>query len=79
MERIDLLAQINKIFHDVLDDDTIDIIETTSANDVEEWDSLNHIMLIVAIEKYFKIKFSSNEILSWKNVGEMISCIIEKK
>lgn len=78
MERKDILSQINEIFIDTLDNEDIVIEENTQASDVDEWDSLTHIMLVVAIEKNFKIKFGSKEIMSWKNVGEMINCIQEK-
>lgn len=73
------LDQIQEIFRDQLDDDSLILTDETTANDVEDWDSLTHIMLVVAIEKHFKIKFTSNEILSWKNVGEMIECISKKQ
>ena len=76
---MDILKQINEIFKDVLDDDSIVINSDTTANDVEGWDSLTHIQLVVAIEKHFKIRFTSSEIQSWKNVGEMINCIQTKK
>lgn len=66
-----LLIDINEIFCDVLDDDTLVITRETTSDDVIEWDSLNHIRLVVAIEKKFKIKFSSEQLLTWKNVGEM--------
>jgi acyl carrier protein len=75
MERHDKLKQINNIFIDILDNEDILIDETTTANDVDEWDSLTHIQLVVAIEKKFQIRFTSREIQSWKNVGEMIDCI----
>lgn len=78
MDRGQLLSEINEIFIDTLDNDDIVISEATQAADVEDWDSLTHIMLIVAIEKHFKIKFSSKEILSWKDVGEMMNAITEK-
>lgn len=78
MERIELLNQVQDIFRDVLDEDGIVLQEATTANDVDEWDSLTHIQLIVAIEKKLKIKFTSSEILSWKNVGEMLDCILTK-
>lgn len=78
MERSEILKQINGIFHDTLDDDTLVIDETTQASDVDEWDSLTHIQLVVAVEKHFKIRFTSKEIQSWDNVGEMIDCIVEK-
>jgi len=78
MNNTEILQQIETIFKDVLDEENVTLTETTTANDVEGWDSLTHIQLIVAIEKHFKIKFSSKEILSWKNVGEMIDCINTK-
>ena len=74
----DILIQVNKVFIDTLDNDQVIITETTTANDVEEWDSLTHIQLVVAIEKHFKIRFTSKEIQSWNNVGEMLACIQEK-
>lgn len=78
MTREELLKQINAIFIDTLDNEEILIKEATTANDVEEWDSLNHIQLVVAIEKHFKLRFTSKEIQSWKNVEEMINCISAK-
>ncbi len=73
-----LLLQVQDIFRDVLDDEEIILESTSTADDVEGWDSLTHIQLIVAIEKHFKIKFTSKEILSWKNVGELITCLATK-
>ncbi|KAA6322095.1 Acyl carrier protein [termite gut metagenome] len=75
MENLELLAKVQEIFIDVLDNEDIVLTENTTANDIEEWDSLSHIQIIVAIEKQFQIKFASKEILSWRNVGEMIGCI----
>lgn len=78
MDKTEILLKVQQIFKDVLDDESIVLTNETTANDVEGWDSLTHIQLIVAIEKLFKIKFTSKEILSWKNVGEMIDCIHSK-
>ena len=78
MEKNDVLLAIEAIFRDILDNEGIILSEGTTANEVEEWDSLTHIQLIVAIEKKFKIKFTSKEILSWKNVGEMADSIMQK-
>ena len=78
MEREQMLKQINDIFIDTLDNPSIIISESTTADDVEEWDSLSHILLIVAIEKHFKIRFTSQQIQSWNNVSEMLDCIYQK-
>ena len=78
MERDEILAYVNTIFIDTLDNEDLVIVEETAANDIDEWDSLTHIQLVVAIEKQFKIRFTSKEIQSWDNVSEMIDCIQEK-
>ena len=75
MEKSQILDEVQAIFREVLDNEEIELQSSTTADDIEEWDSLTHIQLIVAIEKHFKIKFTSKEILSWQNVGEMIDCI----
>ncbi len=78
MKKIEILLQVQEVFRTVLDEDSIILNNETTADDVDGWDSLTHIQLIVSIEKQFKIRFSSKEILSWKNVGEMLDCIVEK-
>jgi acyl carrier protein len=79
MNREEIFSKLNEIFIDVLDlEDDIELTDETSANDIEEWDSLSHIQLIVAIEKAFGIKFTSLEIMKWRNVGEMVSSMEEK-
>ena len=75
MVRSEILKTVQDIFRDILDDEEIVLEDSTTADDVEGWDSLTHIQLIVAIEKQFKIKFTSKEILSWRNVGEMLDSI----
>ncbi|MBD0849846.1 acyl carrier protein [Maribacter arenosus] len=78
MIREEMLKQINEIFIDTLDNEDIVVEESTKAEDVDDWDSLTHILLVVAIEKHFKISFKSNEIQNWNDVGEMMDCIQEK-
>ena len=78
MDKTEILKKVNAVFVDVLDDEKIVLTEATTANDVEEWDSLNHIQLVVAVEKKFGIRFTSREIQSWKNVGEMVDSISAK-
>jgi len=78
MDNQTILNQLTEIFRKVLDDDKITLSLTTTANDVEEWDSLNHLQLVVALEKHFKIKFTSSEIQNWKNVGDMCDSISKK-
>ncbi len=78
MERTEILKKVTDIFRDVLDNEKIVLNDETTANDVAEWDSLNHIQLVVAIEKQFKIRFASGEIQRWKNVGEMIDSLSSK-
>ena len=78
MERLTIFEKLNEIFIDVLDLDEVELTDATNANDIEEWDSLSHIQLIVAIEKSFGIKFTSREILSWDNVGDLVDCISKK-
>lgn len=75
---MDTLEKLSDIFRDVLENDNLVITRETTAAAVEEWDSINHIQLIVSIEKHFKVKFSSQEILNWKNVGEMADSIDAK-
>jgi acyl carrier protein len=78
MERDAILLQVQDIFRKIIDNQEITINEDTTANDVEDWDSLTHIQLIVAIEKYFGVKFSSKEIITAKNIGELVDIIYEK-
>lgn len=79
MERKEIFSKLNEIFINVLDLDECNLTDETNANDIEEWDSLSHIQLIVAIEKRFGIKFTSLEIMKWRNVGELVDSILSKK
>jgi acyl carrier protein len=73
-----LQERLNEIFCEVFDDDDIKIEPEMTANDVDGWDSLSHINLIVTIETKFDIRFSRKELLTFKNVGDLLNSI-EKK
>ena len=78
MEKQEILNQVQEIFRDVLDNEDIVLTSESTADDIEEWDSLSHIQLVVAVEKHFNVKFTSKEILAWNNVGEMVESIASK-
>lgn len=75
---MEILNELQEIFRDIFDDDELTISNKTTANDIEDWDSLTHMQLIVQIEKKYKIRFTTGEIKKAANVGEFIS-IIEGK
>lgn len=78
MDRTEILKQLHGIFADALDNDDVKLSNETTADEVEGWDSLTHIQLVVGIEKHFKIRFTSQEIQKWKNVGELVESIHKK-
>ena len=78
MSRAEILEKVNEIFRDVFDDEDIEIVESTTADDIEDWDSLTHITLISEIESEFGFKFAMKDVLGMKDVGEMLD-IIENK
>jgi acyl carrier protein len=73
-----VLSDVKAIFVEELDDQSITIGPETTANDVDGWDSLTHIQLVVAIEKHFKIRFTAGEVQRFRNVGEMCERIVAK-
>jgi len=75
---MELLERLNSIFCEVFDDDDIRITPEITANDVDGWDSLSHVNLIVTIESKFNIRFSQKELLTFKNVGDLLNCIHSK-
>jgi acyl carrier protein len=75
MNEIQIYEQLAEIFEDVFDDDSIKLAPELSAKDVDGWDSLAHIRLILTIEKAFKIKFSTSEIGRLENVGDLVALI----
>jgi acyl carrier protein len=78
MEQSQVLEDINKVFIKVLGNKNIKLTLNTVAAEVEDWDSLNHIQLVVAVEKHFGIRFTSAEIQNWKNVGNMCESVMKR-
>jgi len=78
MTREQIIQDLQEIFCDVFELDTITIDANTSALDIDEWDSLTHIQLVVSVEKKYKIRFNSAEIQTWENVGKMVDSIQQK-
>lgn len=68
-------SALEDVFHDVFDDPAIAIHREMTAQEVEQWDSFNHVRLIVAVEERFEINFSTTEVADLKNVGELIDLI----
>jgi acyl carrier protein len=78
MSNEEIKTRLTEIFRDVLDNATLELSRTTTANDVEEWDSLAQISLLVSIEKEFNIKMSFEEVKALQNVGDMMDLIKSK-
>ena len=78
MTREEIFEKLNEVFRDVFDDDSICVAESTTSNDVDDWDSLEHINLIAAVEQEFGIKFNMGQVVTMKNVGEMANIIISQ-
>lgn len=76
MRQEEIYEALNAIFRNVLDDEDITLTPATTARDIEQWDSLSHVELVVEIEHQFHIKFTSLEIMSWQNVGQMVESIV---
>ncbi len=72
------MEKVRAIFWDVFDDDTLVITDSTNSSDIEDWDSLEHIALIVSMEKEFNLKFDLKEVNKLANVGEMADLIASK-
>lgn len=76
MKREQVFEKLNGVFRDVFDDESICVIDSTTSNDIEDWDSLEHINLLAAVEQEFGIKFNMGQVVSMKNVGEMADIIL---
>ena len=78
MTREAVFEKLNEVFRDVFDDEEIVVNDTTTSEDIEDWDSLEHINLIAAVEQEFDMKFSMGQVVTMKNVGEMADIIMSQ-
>ena len=78
MSEKELYKRLNSVFQDVFDDDSIQVSPDTTADDIEDWDSLEHITLVAAVENEFGMKFKMKEISTMQDVGEMASIIAQR-
>ena len=75
MDKNEILEKLNEIFQDVMDNEDIQVSEATTMEDVDEWDSLSHVQLCIAIKREFGYKASALEMQQWKSVGAIISTL----
>jgi acyl carrier protein len=75
---VSTVETLSEVFQTVFDDETIQLQPSMTVNDVDGWDSLSHVLLILSIENRFKIKFNQKELLTFKNVGDLILSIDSK-
>jgi acyl carrier protein len=75
LDEAEIYARLETIFHDVFDDEAIKLTPTLTAKDVDGWDSLTHIRLMLSVEKAFKVKFATSELGSLKNVDDLVGLI----
>jgi len=75
---MEITEKLTNVFREVFDNETISLHEEMTANDVDAWDSLSHVNLMIAIELAFDIEFKQNEIQNFSNVGELMKSIEEK-
>jgi acyl carrier protein len=78
MTEAEVRSQLNDVFRQVFDDDSIVIHDAMTAKDIEGWDSLNHVNLVVAAEKHFRVRFTTKEVNGLKSVGDLIALIGRK-
>ena len=76
MDTREIFTRLNRVFQDVFDDDSIRVTPNTTADDIEDWDSLEHINLVAAVEQELGVKFTMGQVVTMKNVGEMVDIIL---
>ncbi len=77
MTREEVYERLNKVFREVFDDDSIEVHDETTSDDIEDWDSFEHINLVVAVEEEFSFKIPMGKVITMKNVGEMVDIIMD--
>lgn len=77
MSREDVYVRLTEVFREVFDEEAIVITDSTTADDIEDWDSFEHVNLIVAVEEEFQMKIPMSKVTGMKNVGEMVDIILE--
>ena len=77
MTREDVFERLNMVFREVFDDESITVNDDTTSDDIDDWDSFEHINLIVAVEDEFDMKIPMGKVVTMKNVGEMVDIILE--
>ncbi|PCJ57059.1 MAG: acyl carrier protein [Planctomycetota bacterium] len=77
-ERNEVVKKLEGVFQDVFDDDDLQIQDSTTADDIDEWDSLMHVTLVISIEKSFGLTINASEVAEFENVGGMIDLIVRK-
>lgn len=77
MTREEAYERLTKVFREVFDDDSIEINDETTSGDIDDWDSFEHINLVVAVEDEFKFKIPVGKVVTMKNVGEMVDIILQ--
>ena len=78
VNEVEIYSKLKDVFADVFDDESVELGPNLTAKDVDGWDNLSHIRLILTVEKTFKVKFSTSEIGNLKNVGDMVTLIKER-
>ena len=76
MTREEVFEEVRRIFRDNFDDEDLVVVDETNSGDIEDWDSIEHINLVIAMEKKFGLKFDIKEVGKLANVGEMVDLIV---
>ena len=78
MDHVEIMTKLKELMVDVFDVDDLVVTEATSADDIEEWDSLSHIRFMITVERFFNIRFLNEEVTDLKNIGDLARSITGK-